>query len=225
MMLYALFFTFLAIFVATALVTLLGITKRIDVEEKFLRPLFTTLILEVVGAVISLFLAANFFGTSALEFMESLPIELRATNVADAGARIRSFVMDCQEDSRTVVRLEGSLNEMNTRIRDLEEYDELRGNVLILFAKLNLDIARSSGGFINLAWHPEEKTDIAHRIREALAAIGGLHSDGGNDPLEVRQALIEYQTRRGLSRSEGNFGRETLNSMISDHLERMRRDV
>jgi len=47
-----LFYVFLVIFVVTAALTLLGITNRIRIRDKFLWPLFTSLLLELVGVVI-----------------------------------------------------------------------------------------------------------------------------------------------------------------------------
>lgn len=51
----ALFYAFLAIFVATAAVTLLGITGVVAIDEFYLRGLFAALLLELVAVVIGLF--------------------------------------------------------------------------------------------------------------------------------------------------------------------------
>src|ERR1041385_3460502 len=57
-----LFVTFVAIFVATAALTLLGITNVIPIRDGYLNTLFTSLILETVGAVIALFRSTSFTG-------------------------------------------------------------------------------------------------------------------------------------------------------------------
>lgn len=57
----ALFYTFLGIFIATAAVTLLGVTKLISIEKFYLRTLFAALIVELIGAVIVLFRRTDFF--------------------------------------------------------------------------------------------------------------------------------------------------------------------
>ncbi|MGD0020226.1 MAG: hypothetical protein ABSD62_13315 [Candidatus Limnocylindrales bacterium] len=57
----ALFYTFLAIFVATAAVTLLGITGVVAIGDFYLKGLFSALLLELVGAVIGLYKATPFF--------------------------------------------------------------------------------------------------------------------------------------------------------------------
>ena len=221
-MVYVLFFLFLAIFAATAVVTLLGITKRLSIEEKYLKPLFTALILEVVGAVIVLFVAADFFGHTAEEFIERLPSELQAETEVETANGIRDLVSQLSN-----MKKESRLKEM--RITQLEEvvseYEEVKGHVLLLCAQLNLDIAKSAGGFINLTFNEEEKGEVAIRIHEALTAVGAIGPDVGNEPPAVHQALIDYQKMKGFQKVTGYFGRQTLNSVISDYLENARRDI
>src|ERR1035441_5597782 len=48
----ALFVTLLCIFVATATLTLMGISGQATIRDRYLVPLFTSLILEIVGVVI-----------------------------------------------------------------------------------------------------------------------------------------------------------------------------
>ncbi len=50
-----LFFTFLIIFIATAILTLASLPEWIKIPDKYRKVLFTTLIVEVVGCVIILF--------------------------------------------------------------------------------------------------------------------------------------------------------------------------
>ena len=57
----ALFYTFLVVFGATALITLLGITGVLSIEEGYLDKLFYLLIAEAVAPVIALFKKTNFF--------------------------------------------------------------------------------------------------------------------------------------------------------------------
>ncbi|MGZ6268760.1 MAG: hypothetical protein ACXWNR_09405 [Candidatus Limnocylindrales bacterium] len=60
----ALFYTFLAIFAATAVVTLLGIVHVVAIDDFYLKGLFGALLLELVGAVIGLYRATPFFQTA-----------------------------------------------------------------------------------------------------------------------------------------------------------------
>lgn len=56
-----LFVTFLAIFVATAVLTLLAIAGVVHIDEGYLKALFASLILEIVAAMLALFRSASFF--------------------------------------------------------------------------------------------------------------------------------------------------------------------
>jgi hypothetical protein len=66
-----LFYTFLVIFGATAVVALLGVTGVIGIQEGYLTPLVAAFLIELGGAVIAIFKGANFFeeakGTIAAE--------------------------------------------------------------------------------------------------------------------------------------------------------------
>ena len=57
----ALFYTFLVIFAATAIVTLLGVVKVLPIEQENLRWLLGAFLIELAGAVIALFRGAPFF--------------------------------------------------------------------------------------------------------------------------------------------------------------------
>ena len=57
----ALFYTFLAIFAATAIVTLLGILRIVPIEQENLRWLLGAFLIELAGAVVALFRGAPFF--------------------------------------------------------------------------------------------------------------------------------------------------------------------
>ncbi|MEL4278647.1 hypothetical protein AAEH77_19120 [Shewanella xiamenensis] len=56
-----LFYTFLFLFIATAVITLGGITRLIPIDEFYLKGLFSSLILELCGAVIFIYRKADFF--------------------------------------------------------------------------------------------------------------------------------------------------------------------
>jgi hypothetical protein len=57
-----LFYSVIAIFVATAILTLLGISGVVAIEDRFLQVLFTALVVELVAAVVGLFKATDWFG-------------------------------------------------------------------------------------------------------------------------------------------------------------------
>jgi hypothetical protein len=57
----ALFYTFLAVFSATALVTLFGIIGVLQIDREYLTKLFYALIVESIAPVIALFKRTEFF--------------------------------------------------------------------------------------------------------------------------------------------------------------------
>jgi len=58
-----LFYTFLVIFAAPALVTLLGVTSVIVIKDGYLTALVSAFLLELAGAVIAIFKSADFFSS------------------------------------------------------------------------------------------------------------------------------------------------------------------
>ena len=68
----ALFYVFLAIFAATAVVTLLGVTNKVSIKDTYLRVLLGTFLLELSVSVIALYQNVDFFGASATDFIEGL---------------------------------------------------------------------------------------------------------------------------------------------------------
>ena len=56
-----LFYTFLIVFVATAVITLLGVIKKVSIREKYLNTLFFILLVQLVGSVIGLYKTTDFF--------------------------------------------------------------------------------------------------------------------------------------------------------------------
>jgi len=58
-----LFYSVIGIFVATAVLTLMGLIGKVSIAEQYLKPLFTTLIIQLVAVVIGLFKMTDWFGT------------------------------------------------------------------------------------------------------------------------------------------------------------------
>lgn len=56
-----LFYLFLVIFASTAIITLLGIAEIVSINDFYLKGLYTTLLVELIGTVIGLFKTARFF--------------------------------------------------------------------------------------------------------------------------------------------------------------------
>jgi hypothetical protein len=222
MMVTILFVAFVVIFVVTAVVTLLGITKKIDIDERYLRPLFVALILEVGGAVVALFGTIDLGVHTASAFIETLPEEVRAEDQSEARLNIKNVLDDVDELKAELEKKDKTIGELEER---LEPFEDIGNSVLLQFARLNLDIATSEGHFINLQFEPEKKGEVAARVHAAGRAIGAFTADTGPGVEAVREALIAYQTRKQFPNATGNFGRHTLNTMIADYLENVRQEI
>ncbi len=62
-----LFYTFITVFGATAVITLLGLVNLIDIDPNYLEKLFYLLIAEVIAPVIALFKKTDFFDENNFE--------------------------------------------------------------------------------------------------------------------------------------------------------------
>ena len=139
-----LFYVFIATFVATAAITLLGLIKTIDIEEQYLGRLFKILVVEVVGAIIVLFGAVDFFGVRAEEFIATLPTTVQADTAEEARRKVQALVDEALEfeEQLTVLR-----KEVAGKTAELLKYADVEGSALLLFAQLNSDIMRRVGPF------------------------------------------------------------------------------
>jgi hypothetical protein len=70
-----LFYTFLGIFTLTALVTLCGLVSVAKIKERYLRWLFSALIIQLIGAVIGLYKTTDFFPPANLSPIVSPSID------------------------------------------------------------------------------------------------------------------------------------------------------
>ena len=215
-----LFLVFIVIFVATAAIALLGLIKKVNIDDKYLKGLYRLLILEVVGAVIALFMAADFFGTSAANFIAELPQAVRADSVEVARQRIIRIVAERDQYRAERDELQEQVNDIST---ELSRYSDLENNAFLLFARLSSDINRNGGFFINLTYRPEEKQDEAARVCDALNVLYGATGCPDRDPFSVSQRLSTYQQAWQFQATDGHFGQQTLVAIINEYLLQARR--
>jgi hypothetical protein len=90
-----LFYTFLALFVITALLVLLGITSVLPIRDGYLTPLMGAFIVESAAAVIALFRGADFFSTPVLsgpQPSEELAADMKRMRAENA--KIQKYLCD-----------------------------------------------------------------------------------------------------------------------------------
>ena len=210
-----LFCVFIVIFVATAAISLLGLIKKVNIDDKYLSKLFVLLILEVVGAVIALFGSADFFGTSAPDFIAELPPAVRADSVEVARQEIIRVVAEREQYRVERDELQEQVNEISA---ELDRYAELENNAFLLFARLSSDINRNGGFFINLTYRSQEKQEEAARICDVLKVLYGATGCSDPDPFSVSQYLSMYQQAWQFQATDGHFGQQTLVAIINEYL-------
>lgn len=212
-----LFLVVIAIFLATAIVTLLGVAGRIRIEGKYLWPLVSGLLLENAAAVIFLFTATDFFNPSGMEFIKTLPAQVRGSTLDESRSKIANLlkaaarVPDLNSKMGDLVQQNGKLR---SRIEKLERYEQ---HFLIRLVKLYRD-AGEFGNSVNLVYPPSpQKRQICRRLQELLAELGYYDGSLDGDPETTREALIRYQTDKGFT-VVGYFAKPTVDAMIADHL-------
>ncbi len=215
---HVLFYTILGIFLATAAVTLLGITKKIDIHREYLKPLFSALILELVAAIILLFGKTDFFGPSVKDFRESLPERFQSVEIEEAFVQIRSELKQYPELSKQVIQLETQKETINLDLTARKaELFALEKNFLVKMARLNDEIG-NYGTSINFLYNPgDEKRALAMEVQEALSELGYYNGEIDGDPNRTHAALVNYQEMKGFEVT-GFFSNATVVAMIMDHL-------
>ena len=194
-----LFFSFLTIFIATAVITLLGITKRIAIHREYLKPLFSSLILELVAAVILLFTKTGFFSPSAEDIIKKMPARFQNLETGEAISSIKLELERYPELSSRLIQLEEDCKKTRENLdKKNTELEELEKNFLVKMAKLNAEIG-NYGTSINFLWNPsEDKRGICMEVQEALSELGHYSGAIDGDPQKTHDALVRYQELKAL---------------------------
>ncbi len=181
-----LFYVFLGIFSLTAIITLLGITGVLkSIKTRYLNVLFTSLILEVIAAVVLLFNNTDFlkedsFSLSGLIYqVEGVKIaEEAASNYltkrlkeprGDNGAAADSLMNLLKEKEAEIEGCKGELNQLNR-------------NFYTKIYRLKKAIYHYDN-FINLAFNPKQKEEVFVLLKDIfeslqiLPASEELHTD------------------------------------------------
>ena len=178
-----LFIVGVVLFVATAFVTLRGITGKAQIKGLYLGPLVAGLLVENAGAVVYMFRTIDVSATSASRFIASLPEQVRAANPAASRDKIREMVEaanELREDTATVAELRSQVNELtgekvaaDARILQLEAEAEASGrHFLVRLVRFHRD-ASEFGNSLNFTYPPHpRKAELARRFLALLAEIG-----------------------------------------------------
>ncbi|TOQ70803.1 hypothetical protein [Vibrio parahaemolyticus] len=109
-----LFYTFLFLFVATAIITLGGITRVIIIDEFYLKGLFGGLILELCGAVIFIYRKANFFDNQKENSLSSIPQNATKNNTASPEGNLDLKTPNLEDTSPTTITVKEVIESINS---------------------------------------------------------------------------------------------------------------
>ena len=215
---HVLFAVFLAIFVATATITLLALIGKVTIKDKYLKVLVAAFLLELATPVVALFSNADFFRPSAADFIKELPSKVLSDSPDVVRQKIQSLV-DERNEHRTEL---SDLREQLRRVSDeMKLYEGFKDSPFLLFAQLSSDIGRD-GQSINLTYKPREKQEEATRICDALTVVFGERGCKDSNPTSVAARLRVYQEAWQFESAMGYFGQQTLIAIINEYLLRAR---
>lgn len=178
-----LFYSVVGVFIATAILTLLGISGVVAIEERFLQVLFTILVVELVAAVIGLFKATDWFGGER----GSKPFEGGWWQLvrADADANVMAFLHLDYSEERQQLLLEG---------RAFTAEGESHSRFWSVSASLN-----ASTGELHYFWtgdHEESDEDFSGvgyiRFASPDSAVGWFTAGNLDDLRVTARRKVEY---------------------------------
>ena len=221
----ALFYTILSIFIATAVLTLLGISKKIEIEDKYLNGLYKALLLELVAAVLYLFASTDFFNqsgntkdllnTESSECIEKLEECSQIKSILSAQNPSYEVLLTQVDDLEKELK---SLQENNDTSKELKKrLAKLEKSFFVKMAHLNSEIA-DWGMSINFTWEPDKKRAIARKLQDAFKEIGFLEGEPNDNPLVTHKLLIRYQEEKGFKQT-GYFNSQVVVEILKDYLQ------
>ncbi|GEM_PF-6486536 len=177
-----LFYTFLAIFAATAIVTMLGITGVLHIPGGYLTALVTGFLVESAGAVVAIFRRADFFTDDEQKHADAI------ARLQEEHAQTHERLMQA---TSVTVRLQSEIDRMteeNQHLRDeLAKLTSLRFKILALLGADSVDAPTILKKL--------DLTDDPIGRNEAMSVIGKLVEDGTIEP-DVSRSAGHYRLRR-----------------------------
>ena len=216
-----LFWIFVTIFSATAVITLLGITNVISIKNNFLNAMFTALILEVVAAVIILFQGFDFSGQESSVDLNQLISEANLATQLEPRQNPEAFIIAKLKSSEKVVilneELELARQEADSLLVVLENCEGQSGDIQedlgkykgSFFGKITSlrELITKYGGVINIAFQEKEKVEVYKLLIDIFSDLG-LVANATPIYKDAAKTQINYNTVQGMYRSfRKDYGR------------------
>ena len=213
-----LFTSFVVIFLINAAVAILGITNVIKIKDGYLKPLFTALILEVVGGVVFLFKVQNF---EEYTFPDELYNEARIERSTSQQSNIVNFLdvikrgNSCEVNKIAETAQIDSLllltNNQSSRIEGLIDNNQNFYKIIV-----DLESIRKQTGSINLN-SKRLKKDFWDKFERILIATGYLNNENHSKD-EILSAYSQFKTKNGRSNSHKRIYLQDIPLMVKDYL-------
>ena len=179
-----LFWVFIGIFSITAIITLLGITGVLkNIKEGYLKVLFTSLIIEVVAAVLVLFNSTDILNSNEGKVNFSGLIQQAGfkESIKDTDAKI--FILDKLKAHKNLKIKSKKVDSLTVLLRKLKlEISNYKTEITQLNKSFYTKASRLKGllnefdGFINIAYNPKDKKEVYEVLAEIFNALQKVES-------------------------------------------------
>lgn len=187
-----LFFVFMAVFISTTIVTLLGIVGLLKkIKDTHLNQLFKALILESIAAVVLLFINTDFSERSANDFIQK-DLELDKKNVFEAREYIKEQFIQAEKCERCQKELDNCLESLERCEGDISEIER---SFYAKIARLRVEMTHYEGAFININYRARDKEKVYDLLRQIFEILGYIEDeDVTND--ELKEVYRRFQEER-----------------------------
>lgn len=181
-----LFWVFITIFSATAVITLMGITNVIDIKNNFLNAMFTALILEVIAAVIVLFQGFDFSDKEPTVDLNELISEANLSTGLGPRQNPEAFIISKLKASEEVEGLNQKLVTVKVEADSLmevlrncegksgvinQDLGKYKGSFFGKLTRLR-ELVSSYGGVINIAYEKSKKDEVYKLLINIFVDLG-----------------------------------------------------
>ncbi len=211
---WILFLTFIGIFAATAIITLLGVTEKIHVKPAYLKALFGALLIELIGAVITQFGETDFFAAENAIIIAVLPEEYQAATPNKSIEKMKEGIRNAKVLNSAVADCS---NKLDAASDELKNCTTTSSGALAIMLQIQEDL-KVHGPTINFMWRPEIKKDAALHVMDALGALGFSSESPVRDPAKAAVLLTAYQKSKGIEPASGKLGRKTFIQFLNDYI-------
>ncbi|WP_031817411.1 hypothetical protein, partial [Vibrio parahaemolyticus] len=197
LMKWILFVVFIGIFVATAIVTILGLIQKVNIKNGYLKGLFSALIIEVIGVVIALSQTTNLMSDPLAEYVAKMPQEVQVLSANQQIEYIRKLSLRPKQCVDCDMKIENLLDILPKGIPGRTPEDILisaglsvangnkaQENLLVCSNKLNQCLIKSDDLMTKIAV-------LSSHIQKYGSTVNFKYDSGSKDKQEIAFLTLE----------------------------------